>query len=351
MYGHPVPRRIGLQDVAEAAEVSLTTASHALNGKGRVPESTRQRVRAAADRLGYRPSRTARGLATGQTYTLAVQISGGGERDIIPESSYFVGLLNGAAAEASRHGYSLLLAPPAASADALPRLQVDGGIVVDPVGRETGLSSLSVPVVATGRAPRAAGATAWVDNDHGGATRTALDHLAEAGYHRPALVVGAGRQSYLRDITRSYRAWCRERQIDPVVASVAGGVVEEPAARAAERLLRAHPEVDALFASLDRLAVGCLQAAYALSRPVGPGLGIVALTDSPLLTAVRPQITAIDLNADEIGRRAVRLLVGLLTGTADPTAHELVDTTLRRRDSTRRGTTVTQRSPTPVRAR
>lgn len=335
-YPRPVLQRVGLQDVAEAAQVSLTTASHALNGKGRVPDSTRTRVREAAERLGYRPSRAARSLATGRTLTLAVQVSGGGPDEMLPESAYFVALLNGAAAEATRHGYDLVLAPPGAGAGSLARLQVDGFVVVDPVGRESGLAAPSVPVVVTGRPPRSAGDVAWVDNDHVAATRAVLEHLTAAGYRRPGLVVGAGRQSYLRDVARSYRAWCRRHGIEPVIAPVGGTALEEPAAAAVGTLLREHPGVDSLFASLDRLAVGCLLAADSLDLRVGADLGLVSLTDSPLLTAARPQVTAVDLNAGEIGRSAVRLLVALLSGETAGGTQQLVGTTLRERDSTRR---------------
>ncbi len=57
--------RVKIGDVAAAAGVSITTVSHALNGKGRLPEATRRRVREVAERLGYQPSALARGLRAG----------------------------------------------------------------------------------------------------------------------------------------------------------------------------------------------------------------------------------------------------------------------------------------------
>ena len=67
--------RIGIKDVAEAAGVSVTTVSHALNGKGRLPVETRERVQRVARDLGYRPSSTARNLVGGRTGLIGLTVS------------------------------------------------------------------------------------------------------------------------------------------------------------------------------------------------------------------------------------------------------------------------------------
>lgn len=349
--------------MADAAGVSLTTASHALSGKGRVPEATRSRVRNAAEQLGYRPNRAARQLATGRSMTLAVQMAGAADGSVamIPESSYFVSLLNGASSAAAALGYNLVLAPPGASTDAIARLHVDGVMVVDPTGRESGLAARTVPVVATGRPPGTGGPTSWVDNDHPAAARSALDHLRERGYARPALLTRSGRPSYVTDAVAAYRTWCAERRIEPVVTRLSGPLSEGAAAGAVEGLLARTPDVDAVYATLDRLAMGTLMGVENAGRTPGPDVGIVALSDSPLLLAARPQITAIDLRPEEIGRQAARLLVSRVTAAERPNStgvaenggdsgdggaaaggsegaetHRLVGTELRPRASTRR---------------
>ncbi len=329
-------RKVGLQQVASEAGVSLTTASHALSGKGRVPESTRQRVRDAAMRLGYHPNSAARGLATGRAMTLAVQMSGmePASGALIPESSYFVSLLNGASTAATALGYSLVLAPPDVDMSVLSRMHIDGAIVVDPVGRESSLARQTVPIVATGRPPNAASSVAWVDNDHQVVAQVALDHLHDRGYRRPVLLTTSGHQSYLHDAEDAYRRWCSRHAVEPVVREVPGALSEEAAALATTESLRAHPECDSVYATLDRLAVGALLGVEAAERTVGRDVGVVSLFDSPLLTAVRPRITAVHLRADEIGRQAARLLVDLVGGRRPESPHRLVDTELRIREST-----------------
>ncbi|MCZ4611096.1 LacI family DNA-binding transcriptional regulator [Streptomyces sp. Lzd4kr] len=252
---------------------------------------------------------------------------------LIPESSYFVSLLNGASIAAADLGYSLVLAPPGASDDAIARLHVDGMIVVDPVGQESGLTSGAVPVVATGRPPRSAPSAIWVDNDHREAAWSALNHLCAQGYRYPALITRPGRQSYLVDAAAAYRSWCREHRVEPVIVRVPGPLSEDHTAEAVARLLRSRPDVDGVYATLDRLAIGALMGAEGAGHEVGGTVGIAALPDSPLLLAARPQITAIDLRPEEIGRQAARLLVRLVGGEAAETS-VMVGTELRQRSST-----------------
>src|ERR1700712_2729957 len=70
------PAVVTIRDVAQLAQVSITTVSHVFNRPSRVAEATRQRVLDAAAELSYRPNIHARQLVTGQNRTLAIQIAG-----------------------------------------------------------------------------------------------------------------------------------------------------------------------------------------------------------------------------------------------------------------------------------
>lgn len=65
-------RAVTIREVADAAGVSIGTASKALNGRGKLREETRARVTAAAERLGFRPNTLAQGLLAGRTYTVGL---------------------------------------------------------------------------------------------------------------------------------------------------------------------------------------------------------------------------------------------------------------------------------------
>ena len=109
-----------IRDVATAAGVSPATVSLALNGRGTISVATTARVREVAERMGYRPSRTARALRTARTATLALVLStidpahdGGGE----PSFEYYMRLTRGAASAAFAREHRLLIAPPVRSGD------------------------------------------------------------------------------------------------------------------------------------------------------------------------------------------------------------------------------------------
>ena len=88
-------------DVAAAAGVSITTVPHALNGKGRLTDDTRRRVREAADRLGYKPSVLARGLAGGRTGMLALTVSFVDDLALtLGDYDYFMQVMNAATSAA-----------------------------------------------------------------------------------------------------------------------------------------------------------------------------------------------------------------------------------------------------------
>ena len=126
--------RIGIKEVAAAAGVSITTVSHALNGKGRLPAETRERVRDVAEALGYVPSATARSLARGRTGILALTVARAATMPFsLADFDYFAQLMNGASTAALERGYALVLAPAAAGTELLDSVPLDGAIVVDPV--------------------------------------------------------------------------------------------------------------------------------------------------------------------------------------------------------------------------
>ncbi|HSJ51183.1 MAG TPA: LacI family DNA-binding transcriptional regulator, partial [Actinomycetota bacterium] len=92
-------KAVGIKDVAREAGVSITTVSHALSGKGRLPEETRARVQRVAAELGYTPNAAARSLAGGRTGLLATYVSLPGNAPLaFTEIEYYVDVINAATA-------------------------------------------------------------------------------------------------------------------------------------------------------------------------------------------------------------------------------------------------------------
>jgi DNA-binding LacI/PurR family transcriptional regulator len=332
--------KIGIKEVAAEAGVSITTVSHALNDKGRIPAETRERVREVADRLGYRPNVNARGLAGGPSGLLALAVSQGeGLVFQLGDFDYFASLIQHATTAALDRGYALAVAPAAQAEGTLHKIAADGAVVVDPIpgdGSVAYLRGRGLPLVTTGRVPGGSDADLdhWVDNDHVAGVRSVLDHLAAVGARRIAIVTSAGNPaSYIEDVHAGYSGWCEEHRFEPLVAN-APTPTEEGGFEAASSLLNGADPPDAIYAVLDRIAIGVLLAATAAGVDVPGRLRVAACTDSFAAQAARPPLTALGLNPERIGREAVDMLIDLVEGGDPEPRHRIVPTRLIEREST-----------------
>ena len=331
--------RVGLRDVAKAAGVSIATASHALNDKGRVDPRTRADVLATAERLGYRANRAARHLRSGSTGIITfahdVPVSSPAQ---LASIEYFVKILTAAAETASRHGYALVISPIDPSS--LDDLHVDGAVVMDPKSSSPLLAMLEmrgIPFVTAGRdvdRPRSDGW--WVDNDIERETIGALDHLAERGARSVALLTTRPSRSYTFDSISGYERWCEARGQDPRIQLVDGIASETHAYEATQPLFAAPDPPDAIYAPLDRLAVGAQLAVHNAGLRVPQDVMVAAGSDSESARSARPAISALSLHPDKIGRLAVDLLVARLKGEADRSRQIIVDAEISLRASTAR---------------
>lgn len=334
-------KRPGIHDIAREANVSITTVSHALNRKGRVSPQMRERIHSVAQRLGYRGSPQARGLAMGRTMTLAMQL-GSQAGVLVPGLEYFVEILTAASASALELGYGFVLAPTGTSAKNLQGLAIDGAVVVDPTGNEALFEHSGMPIVTTGRVPGAPDSYSWVDNDHRAGTRLVLDHFIEIGCSRPALLTTSVQQSYVEDAVAEYLDWCREHTLEPIVKQVADTTVDTDAVSTIDKLLSHRPRPDAIYTTLDRLAVGVLLACRGRNISVPDDLALASTTDTQFLRSANPPVTALNLNASEIGRRSAELLVRQIEEDDESLRHLFVPISLTTRASTRKAAAMRQ---------
>jgi DNA-binding LacI/PurR family transcriptional regulator len=334
-------RPVQIRDVAEAAGVSITTVSHALNGKGRLTEQTRSRVHEVAERLGYKPSPLARGLAGGRTGMLAVTVSFVDHLALtIGDYDYFMQVMNAATSDALERGFSLTLVPAASRRKVLAQLPLDGAIVIDPVPGDEMVDLLGergIPVVTTGRCPDGPDDACWVDNDHVAGTRAMIEHLAAEGATRVALITAPAVQSYTIDALRAFEETTSELGLERVVETVTDSLSEGGAYAAASRLLDSRRPPDAIYATLDRLALGALLAAEAKGIRVPEELRVAGCTDSHAARSSRPTLTALSLNPEQIGSQAVDLLTTLVENDnrTPPDPHRVVPFAVIPRASTR----------------
>ncbi|MFI6578632.1 LacI family DNA-binding transcriptional regulator [Nocardiopsis sp. NPDC050513] len=317
----PTPgRRPTIADVAAAAGVSRTTVSHALNGIGKVDPRTRERVRRVAAELGYRPNLRAQRLRKGQAKAIALAssmplaVAGGPAR-----LGFYMEVAAAAAERALTHGYALVLVPPVESGSGLESVDVDGAIVVepdrdDPVVRE--LTARGLPYVSLGRQTGPGEDAPHVDLHGGPVAELLLDHLRERGARRPALITGDGERHSYTDVRAAYGRAAAEHGWPPVRAAAPESGGERAGYEACARLLRDHPDVDAVCAMVDTFAVGAVRAIADTGRSVPDDVLVVTRYDGIRARTCEPPLTAVDLHLDEAAAGAVELLLDRMRGDA-----------------------------------
>jgi DNA-binding LacI/PurR family transcriptional regulator len=324
-------------EVADAVGVSITTVSHVFSGKRPVSEITRRRVLDAAERLQYRARTSAQALATGRTMTLALQISMAWHEIVL--NPFFTSMLPAMSEAAVELGYSFVMVPPSpARATFIEPLVhqrgVDGAVVIDPRRGEAFVAELAmagVPYVSLGRVPDAGLEAPRVDHDHREACRTVLEHLAQRGYRRPAVLTMGDDTSYFADVQAAFE----ERADRPVIAC-AGDFTDSAAYAETIKVLRGRGRPDAIFCVNDHLAVGALRAAADLGIRVPDELGIVGVGDSALASLTSPTLTSVGAYPELAGRLLMTVMHAVLMGGEAPPDWTVVPTELVARQSTAR---------------
>lgn len=317
--------------------MSITTVSHALNGKGRISDETRQRVQEVATRLGYRPNSVARNLAGGRSGLIGLSISQTlNGQFAIADFAYYAQMISAASVAAIDRGYALVLASGRRES-AWNNLWLDGLIVVDPVRDDpvwAEFNGRGTPVVTTGRVPDEPDGY-WIDSDHFAATPAILDHLADGGAQRVALIATTPATSYGTDAREAYERWCGQHGQEPIVVVGGDDLNEQVGYDATLKLLRRAKPPDAIYTMLDRMGLGVLLAAQSQGLSVPKDLQVACCTDSDACKNGHPPLTALALNPEEIAREAVEMVTDLIEDHEPPQRHVMVPFGIVKRRSTR----------------
>jgi DNA-binding LacI/PurR family transcriptional regulator len=329
-------RRVTIRDVAQAAGVSTTTVSDALSGNGRLPDATRARVASVAGRLGYAASPAARSLRGKRAGAIGLYL---------PEEAgnyaYYLELASGAASSALIHGLALTLIPRSDDPARVTGFAMDGVVVIDPADGDPvvrALSGLGIPVVTCERdlTPGAAHAGV-IEGDYRPAVTALLNHLADQGASRVALIAPGPQTAWGLDMRTAYRQW-RERSADGSRPDLTYDVPFPPSPELLRavtlRAVQAVPAPHAVVSGIDGAALGALLAAVDLGLRVPQDMLIASLIDSLALRASTPAITALDLRPADMGRSLATMLHALIEGSASPGAVEVLEPRLVLREST-----------------
>ncbi|RVU15237.1 LacI family DNA-binding transcriptional regulator [Streptomyces antnestii] len=308
------PRAVTMRDVAQAAGVSVSTVSHVVNNTGaRIGRDARERVRRAIEELGYRPNAMAKNLVKGGSRFLGLVA------DAIASTPFAGQIIHGAQDEAWQHGYVLLVAntegneEAEASAISMMLEHKVRGILYSTwyhraVDLPAGLAEADTVLV---NCYSTNGAVPAVVPDESAGGHDATRMLLAEGHRRIAFLntrtPSPARDGRLDGYRRALDAAGLPFDPDLVVdvqPDQGGGYA------AVDQVLAMR--ATAVFCHNDRVAMGLYDGVRDRGLRVPDDLSVVGFDNQEVIAAhLRPALSTVALPHYELGRRGVRVLLGL----------------------------------------
>jgi DNA-binding LacI/PurR family transcriptional regulator len=305
----PPDRRPTLADVAARAGVSTALASIVLRDAPGASAATRERVRAAAEQLGYRPDSRARLLRSARSRLLGVVFG--------VQHAFHGDLLSGLYDAAGEVGYELALSAVTPGRDetravgSLLQDRCEALVLLGPQSPTASLAALAdrLPVVVVARPVRSAAVDVVRTADDEG-VHLAVEHLVALG-HRDLVHVDGGRAPGAAERRRGFREAMGRAGLSPRI--LAGGLTEDDGAAAARALLDG-PLPTALTVFNDRCALGVLDVLRGAGRRIPAEVSVVGYDDSRIARLASVDLTSVAQDVGQLTTLAVQRAVERLDG-------------------------------------
>ena len=312
-------RKATINDVAAHAGVSIKTVSRVLNGEQAVRPDTRQRVREAVEALNYRPSRSARSLASGRSYLIGLLYHN-------PSANYVVDVQHGALDKCLEHGFHLFSHPTdlydpdlgGMVANLVHQANLDGLILTPPLCSSAPLLAeldrqhipfvRVSPVDLTHPSP-------YVLMDDVQASRDMTNYLIELGHRRIAHIFGHPDHAASEQRLEGFRSALAEHGLtaDPSLI-VEGRFSFETGRACAQKLLGLADPPTAIVAANDDLAAGAVMAAHEAGLGVPEDISVAGFDDTHVSRVVWPPLTTVHQPIYDLANAAADLLLKRLAG-------------------------------------
>jgi len=314
---------MNLKQLSEKLGLSQTTVSRALNGFPEVSESTRERVRRAAEVNQYRPNLMAKSLATGRAMAIAHIIPVFSKNDVVnPIFSEFVA---GASQTYTEHGYELILTVADQKDEEkiyrslAAKRAVDGFFVHSPLSIEPRLELLTdigLPFVVHGRVSETTLPYSWIDMNNNSAFKQATELLLDMGHQRIGLINGPETLNFGELRRQGYETALLARGIELDSSLVySAALPEQLGFNATKELLASANPPSAIIASSYIVALGVRRAISLAGLKIKKDVSVVIHDD--VLSyfdngGSEPQFTATRSSVREAGVRGAQMLLDII---------------------------------------
>jgi len=308
--------KMTIDDVANALGISKTTVSRALSGKGRISESTKDRVREYVEKNGYFPNGIAKCLANKRTYNIAVTWSGDYE---VQELPYFQNCLNGIMEIMSSENIDVVISMCVGkNIDNLKRIvsnkKVDGVILTRSLVDDAALKylkSVNMPFVTIGTSEY--DGVVQIDNDHFKACRDLTKKLIEMGHKKIALLGGSSNHVITK--TR-YGGFVKAFHETHTLLDTSIIYLDVNTDKRIENILNGliNSDVSCLICMDDAYAMRVIDICKKEHIRIPNDLKLASFYDSVLLSSSIPRITSLSFNDKNLGMASARMLLSMING-------------------------------------
>ncbi|WP_442846183.1 LacI family DNA-binding transcriptional regulator [Leeuwenhoekiella sp. H156] len=308
-------KRPSLRDIAEVLNVSTTTVSFVLNGKGEEKKISKQlieRVENYLKEIDYKPNLIARSLRTGNSHIIVFMVE-----DV---SNHFFSKVGRIIEDISyKHDYRVLFCSTENDAkrtrehiEVFKERQVDGFIIVPPPGIKEAVEDLQqngTPVVLFDRKIEGIEIDSVLLNNYEG-SRNATLHLIEQGFKNIAFITIDLNQNQMLDRLAGYRATVKDAGLteyiltlpyDPDRASDSRKKIQE--------FIAAHPQLDSIFFATNYLSQSGLKTLHQIDSNLVSNLGIISFDDSYFFEMYAPTISAYAQPIELMAKELMRLML------------------------------------------
>lgn len=330
--------KITIKEVAKEANVSPSTVSRVISNSSQISEETKERVREAIKKLKYKPNAIARSLANKKSRILGVVLPN--EAQDLITNAFFIQAMKGMSRYAQNKKYYITYA---FSEDEKTELEymnnfitsnlVDGICLLRARTDDKSIKYLresDFPFVVIGR-PEEADGTLWVDNDNFQAAYNVANELIKKGHKNIAFLGAKKEWNLTKDRFNGFKVACEINGISVNDKSVVmmDDFNEEDGRIATIKLLE-NIIPTAIIAEDDILAFGALKV---LSEKNIKGIEVIGFNNNPLAEFQNPPLSSVDINADELGYYAAKILIDHLENNELSVDHYIIDSKLIKRES------------------
>ncbi|WP_025161255.1 LacI family DNA-binding transcriptional regulator [Paraclostridium bifermentans] len=330
--------KVTIKEVAKEAGVATSTVSRVLSNNPKISEETKAKVNEAIERLNYKPNAIARSLANNKTKILGVVLPS--EADDLLTNPFFINAMKGMSIYAQNKNYYITYVfakdgkNEFESIKEITNTNLIEGIILLRVNENDEsikfLNTIGFPFVAIGR-PEKTEDVLWVDNDNFQAMYNVVNRLIQKGHKKIGFIGAIKTLNMSKDRLKGYKMALEVNGLnyDEELVIHKQFFKENTGYAGAEELLSKH-EVTAIVTTDDLLAFGVSQL---LNEKRLEKISLVGFNNIQLSKYQTPPLASVDINADELGYYAAKLLIEKLENEDIVNTHYIVNTEFIERES------------------